>query len=301
MLNSWYVVTFIFQSTLKSKVSLPYTCEEKILLVSASNALSCYEKAIQIGYDGETTYENIYGETVEWTFLGIEEISLLEDPIQDGGEIRTHTFTHTNPKSLIRSKEELQIFSSDSEQRIYERKDGFDIAYSEDKTNLGFVKSNIQSHNDILTILEKVNKLIDQTVTEVDAVLSRGIYLNFGEQRRRLLGKANQRVIIYPWQLNLLAGNFQLLKNDYIYMDIQISSTQTDSRLLNFFQSEKIVQLDIEYPTLELIVKFTNSKTLRSIPNISSEWNVPYYQFFTPENMVLEIGPKFVWSYRGVD
>jgi hypothetical protein len=45
---------------------------------------------------------------------------------------------------------------------------------------------------------------------------------------------------------------------------------------------------------------FSNGYELILIPEIEDDSGLPYWEMFTPEAMVLKVGPNAMWSYNSV-
>lgn len=45
---------------------------------------------------------------------------------------------------------------------------------------------------------------------------------------------------------------------------------------------------------------FSNGYELILIPEIEDDSGLPYWEMFTPEAMVLKVGPNAMWSYTSV-
>lgn len=110
--KKWYVATLIFQSKLTGN-SLPLGCEESIHILYAQNADTAYEKALNLGSDGEHSYQNVHNEHVKWEFVGLENLEeLFDGELRDGVEIRSRLFDCNDPSSLTQPKDELSVFAA---------------------------------------------------------------------------------------------------------------------------------------------------------------------------------------------
>lgn len=120
--SNWYVVTFVICSRVESEPNRLRTCDEQIRLLRASDSETAYEKAIQLGKAEEVAYQNTYGQTVHWEFVGLVDLEELPiERIEDGVEIKSRLFRSKNPTHLARSKDELTIFRWEQERRQREQ------------------------------------------------------------------------------------------------------------------------------------------------------------------------------------
>ena len=90
------------------------TCDEQIRAIRAPNGEIAYEKALDIGRHQETSYQNMYGQTVTWEFVGLDDLDELDNTMHDGVEIRSRLFGHRTPSSLVRAKANLSVFAAES-------------------------------------------------------------------------------------------------------------------------------------------------------------------------------------------
>ena len=109
----WYVATIMVRCRVGAQQTGPWTVQEQIHLIEATDEDVAYQKALEFGKREEHSYENTYGENVSWEFIGLEDLEwTTEEPIQDGAEIRTRFLERDNPDSLISPKNELVVFKS---------------------------------------------------------------------------------------------------------------------------------------------------------------------------------------------
>ncbi|MBA3873805.1 MAG: DUF4288 domain-containing protein [Anaerolineae bacterium] len=111
----WYIATLVIAIKVEDVGDdVDPTCEEQIRAIRAPNAEAAYEKALQIGKSEETAYLNMYGQTVTWTFVGLDDLDELDNRMHDGVEIRSRLFGHLTPTSLVRAKADLSVFAAES-------------------------------------------------------------------------------------------------------------------------------------------------------------------------------------------
>lgn len=120
--NYWYVATIIMRSTKLGRDEPHWTCEEQIRVIRAPDAETAYRKAVELGKREELSYKNIYGETVTWDFVGLEDLVDLDGAIRDGTEIRYRFFRHADPPDLVTEKDRLSIFLAEQNRMQRESK-----------------------------------------------------------------------------------------------------------------------------------------------------------------------------------
>lgn len=63
-----------------------------------------------------------------------------------------------------------------------------------------------------------------------------------------------------------------------------------------------ITDIDVRYPDLDLILTFSNGYQLTILPTEDDdEYEVAYWELFTPNKMIVEAGPGPTWSYSRAD
>jgi hypothetical protein len=102
METTWYVATLIMRCRVNGDETGPWTCDEQIRLLQASDEETAYQKALALGKDEEHAYANTYDQTVSWEFVGLAGLDeVLDQSLHDGCEIRSRLFTDPDPTHLI--------------------------------------------------------------------------------------------------------------------------------------------------------------------------------------------------------
>ena len=109
----WYVTTLILECTVEGGTSPPIV-EEQLRLVQAMDADGAHALALEFGREEEQQYENPYGETVSWKFLGLSDLAeLLDKEVSSGIEVASARHSGADASSLVVSKERLTAFRSE--------------------------------------------------------------------------------------------------------------------------------------------------------------------------------------------
>lgn len=84
-----------------------------------------------------------------------------------------------------------------------------------------------------------------------------------------------------------------------------ITTSEDDSDLLKqkvqVIKDTTITELETSYPELSLTVTFDNGCKLILLPNTQEDGDLPYWEMFTPERMILKVGPGAIWCYTRSD
>ena len=117
--GTWYVATLILQCKVEGHDKLLKLVDEQVRVLRAIDIETAYKKAVQLGKQGEISYENVFGEIVHWNFVGLGDLEELpfDDEIKDGTEVKYRLFRKKDPHRLVRAKDELTVFSWERERR----------------------------------------------------------------------------------------------------------------------------------------------------------------------------------------
>jgi len=89
------------------------------------------------------------------------------------------------------------------------------------------------------------------------------------------------------------------------YLGKIIATSQSDSEIgkqrIKEIQGATIAALSTRYPDLVLTVLLSNGYKLMVFPDRENDLDLSYWELFTPDNMLLEVKPGPLWSYRPSD
>jgi catechol 2,3-dioxygenase-like lactoylglutathione lyase family enzyme len=110
---NWYladlVVRFDVQDDPRGVVHVN-TC-----LIEAESADEAHDKALRLGRESETEYENPSGRRVRQRFLGLRELSEIHDPLEDGAEIAFHErigVSDLEARRMVARRDQLAVFQT---------------------------------------------------------------------------------------------------------------------------------------------------------------------------------------------
>ncbi|NJP12577.1 MAG: hypothetical protein HC866_26500, partial [Leptolyngbyaceae cyanobacterium RU_5_1] len=62
-------------------------------------------------------------------------------------------------------------------------------------------------------------------------------------------------------------------------------------------EGHALTSLSVDYPALSLMLSFSENYRLTVTPfNSDDDFDLPYWELFTPEHQVLQVGPRARWS-----
>ena len=137
----WYLAELIIEIFVSC--SPKNVVHRNLTLIRAYSADEAYDRAITIGHQSETSYENPKGQCVEILFRGVSKLEeMYEDP-EDGAELRfdeTVGVSQNEIQQWIPSKDQLQAFRSPKPGREYEpdyrSKEVMDMAVAQLNSNV---------------------------------------------------------------------------------------------------------------------------------------------------------------------
>lgn len=97
---NWYIVKLVFRVVSGQGAHTPQF-DEQLRLISSNNSENAYKKAYLIGVDNQETLMNDKNTTVKWEFIGVADISPIEE-FKDGMEMYSTTHETQEPHSYIR-------------------------------------------------------------------------------------------------------------------------------------------------------------------------------------------------------
>jgi hypothetical protein len=106
----WYAARLILKCTVGNQIS-DFLYDEQVRLIKADTADEAYSKALQLGREEESDYQNNEKERVRWSFEGLFDLDRI-DKLEDGAEITSKRFRANSSHSLVVSKQQLSVYFS---------------------------------------------------------------------------------------------------------------------------------------------------------------------------------------------
>ncbi|MEC4894387.1 MAG: hypothetical protein SAL07_18215 [Oscillatoria sp. PMC 1051.18] len=70
---------------------------------------------------------------------------------------------------------------------------------------------------------------------------------------------------------------------------------------IKLLEGIKVSKFEVDYPDLVLKIGFNNNYELQVLPDWEDDYDLPYWELFTPDKMVLQLGVGKSWSYQRSD
>jgi len=109
----WYLARLVEQITVEGDPR--NVVHTNLVLVRADSPEEAYQKAIELGAQGEQTYENPQGQRVSTRFRGLHDLGVIHDPLEHGGELEYREDLDMDEAAIekwVCSKEDLSVFAS---------------------------------------------------------------------------------------------------------------------------------------------------------------------------------------------
>lgn len=156
----------------------------------------------------------------------------------------------------------------------------------------------VTSINDVDQPYAIANHLVGEICWKVALSYGDELTLHFGEQipytQPSMVGKKKGSWILgtrgTAWQLDQPSGNT-------VRQDTETDPIAMLRREVRQIEGSILQSLKIGYPMLGLSLNFSQGSQLTITPSIhDDEFELPYWELFTPDCQVLKVGPKTSWS-----
>jgi hypothetical protein len=108
---TWYLATIVQEISVEDEPQS--VIHKNLVLVRASSPDEAYENACELGKESEINYENPRGKPVRIAFKGLNELNVIHDELEHGGELRYEELIGLSTKdieSMLRQKKDLSVF-----------------------------------------------------------------------------------------------------------------------------------------------------------------------------------------------
>jgi hypothetical protein len=110
--SKWYLARLVEQITVEGdRRNVVHT---NLVLVRADSPEEAYQKALALGAQRETAYENPQGRKVKTRFRGLNDLGVIHDPLEHGAELEFTEEMDMDDATLtkrISRKEDLSVFA----------------------------------------------------------------------------------------------------------------------------------------------------------------------------------------------
>lgn len=154
---------------------------------------------------------------------------------------------------------------------------------------------NITQPSDLEQLNEIISGVIGETCWKASLGYGDELTLHIGARipysQKSMTGKEKGAWILgtraTQWQLDSLSETL-VSSND----DPEIITQKVD-----VIKDSTLAGIETNYRNLALTVTFSNGYKLTLLPNTEEDVDLPYWEMFTPSQMVLKVGPSARWSY----
>jgi hypothetical protein len=134
---SWYLAEIVNESRIQGETkSLVHI---NMTLIAAESPEEAYERALEVGKQGEFSYENYENRTVDVMFRGLRNLSPIYEELEHGSEIfyqEKDGLLEGQISCLVRSKTDLAAFQLPKKpKRRYMPKDSYESLQNMEKNH----------------------------------------------------------------------------------------------------------------------------------------------------------------------
>jgi Domain of unknown function (DUF4288) len=107
----WYVAELVMKIVVAEDPR--HVVHQNLVLIHADAPEEAYEKALYFGKNGEASYENPDGKSVQISFEGLSDLDLIDEELEDGAEIAFHYKTDVSEEQLrnmVKPRDRLRAF-----------------------------------------------------------------------------------------------------------------------------------------------------------------------------------------------
>lgn len=160
---------------------------------------------------------------------------------------------------------------------------------------------NIVSRADIQELELLLSKLIGLSCWRVSPAYGQSLYIDIGDEVIFFAKQDGEVEKEGEWVLGTCGTTAVISRSDTILFN---SNTDWDSSIetIHFLENRKILSIDLDYSNLTLILTLENNFSLSILPTKMDEGiDFPYWELYTPSEMIVEVGPGSVWSYLPIN
>ena len=152
--------------------------------------------------------------------------------------------------------------------------------------------------------LEKLREIITDIIGEPcwEARMSYGdeLCLEIGEripyQHKKLAGKEKG-----SWMLGTRGTDWQLESPNKEIITNSKEAPEVFKEKVKVIENTTITAFETHYPELILTVEFSNSCQLKIFPDLEDNFDLSYWELFTPYNTLLTLEPGAIWTCTRTD
>jgi hypothetical protein len=107
----WYVAEIVQEIIVEGDAR--NVVHRNLILINAHSPDEAYDRAINLGREGESEYQNPAGQKVVIKFRGLGALSVVHDQLEHGAELRyieDTSVSETKITELVKTKEQLSVF-----------------------------------------------------------------------------------------------------------------------------------------------------------------------------------------------
>ncbi|XHX75748.1 MAG: DUF4288 domain-containing protein [Stenomitos frigidus ULC029] len=107
----WYIAELVMECQIEGELSNVVHID--IILVRADSPEEAFEKAEQLGREGEVSYLNPKDQRATWSYRGLRDLNVIHDELEHGTELLFEEeigISEDKVKALLTAKSQLNVF-----------------------------------------------------------------------------------------------------------------------------------------------------------------------------------------------
>jgi hypothetical protein len=107
----WYIADLVMECQIEGEPR--NVVHINIVLVRADSPEEAFQKAEELGKEGENSYLNPNNQQVIWLYRGLRDLQVIHDELEDGAELMYEEkigISEDEVQAIVRAKSQLNVF-----------------------------------------------------------------------------------------------------------------------------------------------------------------------------------------------
>ncbi|OCR02618.1 hypothetical protein BCD67_12685 [Oscillatoriales cyanobacterium USR001] len=157
----------------------------------------------------------------------------------------------------------------------------------------------ITNNADLEKLTEIITDIIGETCWEARMSYGDELCLEIGAripyQHKKLAGKEKG-----SWMLGTRGTDWTLESSTKEIITNSKEAPEVFKEKVKVIENTTITTFETFYPDLILTVEFSNGCQLKIFPDLEDDFDLSYWELFTPYNTLLTLEPGAIWTYKTI-
>ncbi|CBN57680.1 MULTISPECIES: hypothetical protein [Kamptonema] len=158
----------------------------------------------------------------------------------------------------------------------------------------------IKNDADLVQLRSIVSVIIGELCWNARMSYGDELYLYIGE-RIPILNKLMKGKEQAAWMLGTRGTDWTLESPTKEIITSSKELPEVFKEKVKVIEGTTITAFETHYPDLILTVEFSNGCKLKIFPDLADDFDLSYWELFTPDNMLLTLEPGAIWTYTRAD